>query len=103
IFNASFGLSAVLRTDLKFSATPAEVDSLGDDVEGTSLHLLVNLADVLPENADHEELNAEEERDEHDHRRPPGDGQAGELRDDRRHGAEHAAHSNEQADIRSHA
>ena len=36
---------------------------LGDDVERPALHLVVDAAEVLAENADHEKLHAAEEED----------------------------------------
>ena len=48
------------------SSSDARFTPVADDVERAPLHLLVDAADVLAEDADHQELHAEEERDEHD-------------------------------------
>src|SRR5579863_4071782 len=47
-----------------------KVDRLTDDVERSALDLLVDAADVLAEDADHQKLHAREERDDDDDGRP---------------------------------
>jgi hypothetical protein len=81
-----------------------QIESFADDVERTPLHLLVNASDVFAQYADHEELDAREERNE-GHRGAPARYRRvkHEMFDHCPDGDDDARHADEDAEVRSEA